>query len=96
MVPLVVDLYVIVGEEHDARSGIPLSDPNLAMLARGLGAAEDDVAELLAPTEDERPVDVEWEAVLLGEVVLRQHVDFPTTVLCRDLGCSEKPSFYNC
>ena len=61
------------------------------MLARGLGAAQDDVAELLAPTKDERPVDVEREAVLLGYVVLRQHEDFPTTVLSRDLCCFGKP-----
>ena len=66
MVPLVVDLGIVVREEHDARSDVALSDPNLAMLARGLGATQDDVAELLAPTKDERPVDVEWEAVLLG------------------------------
>ena len=45
-----------MGQEHDARGVVPLADPNLAMLARSLGAAQDDVAELLAPAEDERPV----------------------------------------
>ena len=31
-VPLVVDLDVVVGEEHDAGSVVPPPDPNLAML----------------------------------------------------------------
>ena len=55
------------------------------MLARSLGAAQDDMAELLAPPEDEWLVE-QREALLFGDVFLRQHLDFPTTVLCFDLG----------
>ena len=75
-----------MGQEHDAGGVVPLTDPNLAMLARSLGAAQDDMAELLASPEDQWLVVVQREAVLFGDVVLRQHEDFPPTILCFDLG----------
>ena len=53
------------------------------MLARSLGAAQDDMAELLASPEDQWLVVVQREAVLFGDVVLRQHEDFPTSLTSR-------------